>query len=397
MSSITPAANRFALLAERAFDGLIMRGRTAIIVEAGRIAAIGAPEAVGADQLPLTRLPAGALAAPGFVDLQVNGGGGALVNADPSLSTIRRIADTHRRFGTTSLLPTLISDDPERMEALLAIADQALAIPGVIGFHLEGPHINAARRGIHPERAIRLLGVADHERLAGFGRSGRSLVTLAPECVGKGDINRLAKAGLTVSAGHSAATAQEIGAAIAEGLGGVTHLFNAMSQITPREAGLVGAALDDARLCAGIIADGIHVAPANLRLAFRLLGADRLMLVSDAMPSVGAAGGGFDLAGQRIVLENGRLTGPDGTLAGAHLTLDQAVRYATRLMGARLSEALAMASLTPARFLGLDGEIGRLAPGRRADLVVLDEGLEVIDTLIGGRSLSAPSEMPAGD
>jgi N-acetylglucosamine-6-phosphate deacetylase len=323
--------------------------------------------------------------APGFIDVQVNGGGGVLLNDDPSPAAIRRIVAAHRRFGTAGLLPTLITDTPALLARLAAGAAEAMTIPGVLGFHLEGPYINPARRGIHAATQIRTADAAALEALLPFARHGRSLVTLAPEGADAAFIRALAAAGLRVAAGHSEATAAAVTKAIEAGLTGVTHLFNAMSQMSARAPGLVGVALDDERLYAGLICDGLHVDPVNLRIAFKAKGRDRLMLVTDAMPSVGGAIDQFTLAGETIRLEAGSLRGPDGTLAGAHLDMMSAVRNAVGLMRVSLEDALIMAARTPAAFLGLDDRLGRIAPGYRADLVAfMPEDYRVVETWIGG-------------
>lgn len=375
-----------ALIAQRLFDGSVWHGPTLLRIANGTIVALEPAPALVPDGAVL--LPADVFVAPGFIDVQVNGGDGVLLNDSPDVTSIARIARAHRRFGTTGLLPTLITDEPAKMEALLAVAEAGLAVPGVLGFHLEGPFLNPARKGIHPEACIRVPDAADLALLTQFGRLGRSLVTLAPEMMPPGTIRTLAEAGLVLSAGHSGATAAETEAAIAAGLSGVTHLLNAMSQMTPREPGLVGQTLGDDRLTAGIICDGLHVAPLNLRLAYQLMGRERLMLVTDAMPTVGSTRRSFRLQGRAIQLQDGKLKGPDGTLAGAHLTMIGSVRNAVALMGCRLEDALVMAAATPARFLGLARQRGQIAEGYAADLVALrGERLAVWGTCIAGEWL----------
>ncbi|MGL4241088.1 MAG: N-acetylglucosamine-6-phosphate deacetylase, partial [Beijerinckiaceae bacterium] len=336
--------------------------------------------------LPAIALPEDAILAPGFIDVQVNGGGGLLLNDDPSVGTIRAIAAAHRAFGTTGLLPTLITDAPEKLRQLAAAAPAAMAVPGVLGFHLEGPFLNPARKGIHPEQHIRPMMAEDEGLLVGLAAHGRSIVTLAPERMAAGRIRALAAAGMRVSLGHSDATAAEAAQAVAEGATGVTHLFNAMSQIAPRQPGLTGAALATDDLFAGIICDGHHVDADNLRIAFRAKGRDRLMLVTDAMPLVGTASDGFSLHGRPISLRDGRLQDAAGTLAGAHLTMFDAVRNAMRLMRLGIEDALIMASRTPAVFLGLDADLGAIRPGYRADLVAFTAD-KVIRTWIGGAGM----------
>ena len=379
LSSLAP----FTIAAPRIFDGTALRGPALVRVANGQIDDVGF---TGAASAATIALPPDTILAPGFIDIQVNGGGGVLLNDAPTEAGIRRIVAAHRKHGTTGLLPTLITDRVEVMEELARRAAVALQIPGVLGFHLEGPALNKARKGIHLEPEIRVPDARDVAAIKSFAGCGRSLVTLAPECVAPALIDDLAHAGLRVAAGHSDASAAQIKQAADQGLTGVTHLFNAMSQLTARAPGVVGAALDDDRLFAGIICDGLHVDAVGLRLAYRCKGRDRLMLVSDAMALVGTGQQHFMLQGRRITLEDGRLTGPDGTLAGAHLTMMEAVRNAVAWLGVGLADALAMASRTPAAFLGLEHERGAIATGYRADLVAFNSRFEVVETWVGGRS-----------
>jgi N-acetylglucosamine-6-phosphate deacetylase len=262
----------------------------------------------------------------------------------------------------------------------------------VLGFHLEGPALNRRRKGIHPESEIRLPNPRDLAAIKSFGSCGRSLVTLAPETVPASMITELIDAGLRVAAGHSDATAAEIERAADLGVSGVTHLFNAMSQLSARQPGVVGATLGDNRLFAGIICDGIHVDRTSLRVAYRCKGRDRLMLVTDAMPLVGTNDWQFTLHGRPVTLHDNRLTGPDGTLAGAHHTMIEAVRNAVALLDISLVDALIMASRTPAAFLGLESVLGCIAPGYRAALVAFNENFEVVGTWVAGHGVGAVFE-----
>jgi N-acetylglucosamine-6-phosphate deacetylase len=373
----------FAIEAQQVFDGERMIGPVRVEVVAGEIAGVHG-SAHTLDAVPVMRLRADVILAPGFIDLQVNGGGGVLLNDDPSLQGVARIAAAHRQFGTTAVLPTLITDTRERMAALASIAQEAACLPGVAGFHLEGPYINPVRKGIHPAEHIRTIGAQDIELLQVFAKAGRSIVTLAPEMVSVAAIKALVKSGLCVSAGHSDASAVEVLAAADHGLSGITHLFNAMSQMTGRAPGLVGAAFADDRLMAGIICDGLHVDPLNVQAAYRAMGASRLMLVSDAMSLVGSVQCDFMLHGRTITLQNGQLTDASGILAGAHLTMIEAVRNAVTRAHVSLADALVMASGTPAKFLRLDDRMGRIAPGFRADMVAFDRQFCVSQTWTGG-------------
>ena len=379
----TLSPEHFMIAAPQLFDGTAIRGPALVTVSGGLIegVSLGGAAAPGA-----TILPDDAILAPGFIDVQVNCGGGVLLNDQPTEAGVRLIVEAHRKSGTTGCLPTLITDRIDVLEQLAAVARTCLQIPGVLGFHLEGPALNKARRGIHLESEIRAPNARDLAALRSFGNCGRSTVTLAPECVPPTLIGTLVEAGLRVSAGHSEATAAQIVQAADRGLTGITHLFNAMSQLTAREPGVVGAALHDGRLFAGIICDGLHVDPLALRIATRCKGRDRLMLVTDAMSLVDTDQRHFLLQGRKISLNEGRLIGPDGTLAGAHLTMIEAVRNAVILLGVGIADALTMASRTPAAFLGLESQLGSIAPGYRADLVAFNSRFEVIRTWVAGRS-----------
>jgi N-acetylglucosamine-6-phosphate deacetylase len=363
--------------ADHVFDGDAVLPDHAVVVEGGRVAAVlprsEAPEG------PVERLPPGAWLAPGFVDVQVNGGGDRLFNDDPSAETVAAIAAAHRRFGTTALLPTLITDSPQKMRRAVAAVREAMARdPGILGIHLEGPFISPERPGVHDKAAIRRPAEDDLSLLTSL-REGVTLVTLAPECVPEGFVRRLAAAGVRVSLGHSMATYEETRQALAEGLTGFTHLFNAMRPLGSREPGPIAAALETPRCWYGLIADGVHVHPAMLRLALR--GAGRPMLVTDAMPPVGGRKQGFALYGEAIAVRDGRCLRRDGTLAGAALDMAGAVRNAVAMLGAALPDALRMASRNPAEFLGLGDRLGRLAPGYRADLVAfMPQDVRVLKT-----------------
>lgn len=370
-----------AILADRIFDGRRWHMRAAVLIADGRVRGV-APSAEVPEDWEQRKLPAGAILAPGFVDLQVNGGGGVLLNDLPTIAGMGAIARAHRRFGTTAMLPTLITDTREKIAAAIEAANAAAGQDGVLGLHIEGPFISPARKGAHRADLIATADATDLELFSALRKP--SLVTLAPECVPPGFVKSLAGKGIRVSAGHSEATAAQIARAIDEGLTGVTHLFNAMPPLRGREPGIVGAALADERLVAGLIADGLHIDPLAVRAAYAAKGAKGIALVTDAMPSVGSDIRHFDLMGQQITLTDGRLTTPDGTLAGAHLDMASAVRNAVRLARIPIEDALQSASLTPARFLGIESERGCLVAGAHADLVVLNAGLEVLATWIAG-------------
>jgi N-acetylglucosamine-6-phosphate deacetylase len=354
------------------------RENVTVAVEDGRIAALGGE--MEGQRIDLD----GDILAPGFIDTQVNGGGGVLFNDAPTVEAIARIGAAHRRFGTTGFLPTLISDDlpviGRAIEAVEAAIEQG--VPGVLGIHIEGPFLNVERRGIHLASKIRSLDVEAVGKVTRL-RNGRTLVTLAPERTSPAMIRALAERGAIISAGHTNATYSEAMAAIEAGLSGTTHLFNAMSPLGNREPGMVGAVLDSDRVTAGIIVDGRHVNPATLRIAIRARSPDAFMLVTDAMPTVGD-GDDFILQGKHIRVENGVCVDDTGTLAGSDLDMALAVRNAVSMLGLAPEQALTMASAVPARFLGLGSSHGRIAPGAMASLVRLDSELNLRGTWIDG-------------
>ncbi len=355
----------------------------AVLIEDERIAAVAAP-----DEMPAAAARIdldGARLVPGFIDVQVNGGGGVLFNDAPTVETIATIGRAHRRFGTTGFLPTLISDDLSIVREGIRAVEAAIdaGVPGALGIHIEGPFLNTRRKGIHDGSKIRELDDAGFETITGL-TNGRTLVTLAPERTTPAIVRRLVAAGVIVSAGHTDGRYEEIRAALDAGVTGFTHLFNAMSPLTSREPGAVGAALEDQSSWCGFIVDGRHVAPATMRVALRCKPIDRFMLVTDAMPSVGMAEKSFMLQGQPIWVEDGVCVNADGTLAGSDLDMAKAVRNAVAMLEIDVETALRMASRHPAAFVGLDDRLGRIAPGMTASLVALDDQLEVVRTWIDG-------------
>ncbi len=322
---------------------------------------------------------------PGFIDLQVNGGGGVLFNEQPTLAGIKRISQTHRAFGTTSLLPTLISDTRDTMtSAITAIADvRRNGMLEILGVHLEGPFLSHQKRGIHDARLFRPPATEDLLALESL-HDAVVLLTVAPDAVDADWIRAQVAQGRVLSVGHSAASMAQTQVAIAAGVSGFTHLFNAMSGLESREPGVVGAALLHDGCWAGIIADGHHVHPDMIRLALTVKPAGTLFLVTDAMPSVGTNITEFNLHGREISVRDGCCYGADGTLAGSQLTMIQAIRNIIAWMDLDDCEALRMASLYPAAAIGLDDRLGRIAAGYRADFVLLDDDFQVIQTWVGG-------------
>ncbi|KZC18832.1 MULTISPECIES: N-acetylglucosamine-6-phosphate deacetylase [Rhodanobacter] len=327
----------------------------------------------------------GAMLVPGFIDVQVNGGGGVLFNEAPTVETLRRIGAAHRRFGTTGFLPTLISDRVEVMRAALAAVEQALAegVPGVLGIHLEGPYLAPARKGVHDAKYFHAPN-RDELALLCAPHRGVRLLTLAPDQVPTASIGALVDAGVIVCAGHTAADYATTRAALAAGVRGFTHLFNAMTPFGSREPGVVGAALEDADSWCGIIVDGHHVHPASLRVALAAKPRGKLLLVTDAMPPVGADRPDYVLNGETIIVKDGICQTAQGVLAGSALDMASAVRNGVEMLGLPLDEAVRMASSYAADFLGLGASHGRIAAGCRADLVALDDDYRVRWRWVGG-------------
>ena len=361
----------FAYCGADIFDGRTTHQNCALLVEGAQILAI----------LPMDDLPRnvdrvtlqGGVIVPGLLDLQVNGGGGVMLNDAPTVETIRTICAAHGRFGTTALLPTLISDTPAVTRAALdaAKAAHAAQIPGFAGLHLEGPHLAIAKKGAHQAAMIRKMTEQDCAMLEAAAQSLPTLlVTLAPESVTPHQVARLKKAGAIISLGHTNCSYEAALGLVESGARAVTHLFNAMPALTGRAPSVVGLTLENNALFAGLIADGFHVSPVNIRIALKAKqGPGRLFLVSDAMATTGSKITEFTLNGRKIYRGNGRLVLEDGTLAGADLDLFSAMRYMQDTLEIDLPEVARMASLYPAELIKRDNHFGRLEKDRHADFI----------------------------
>jgi N-acetylglucosamine-6-phosphate deacetylase len=356
----------------------------AVVIEDGWIANIVTDEDASLKGLTIHDLK-GALLLPGFIDTQVNGGGGVLFNDDPAVGTIRRIAAAHRKFGTTGFLPTLISDDLGKVKRAIEAVATAVkeGVPGVLGIHIEGPFLSPARKGVHDVTKFRTLDEEAFALLTSL-KTAKTLVTLAPEMTTPEMIARLAGAGVIVAAGHTNASYDTMREALAHGVTGFTHLFNAMSQLTGREPGVVGAALSDSASYCGIIVDGRHVHPDVLKLALKCKPRDRFMLVTDALANVGTGLSTFKLQDATITIKDGVCMDENGTLAGSAMDMSRAVRNAMDLLGLDLHQAVTMASRAPASFLGVGDRYGEIAKGLRASFVAADDSMTVRETWIDG-------------
>jgi N-acetylglucosamine-6-phosphate deacetylase len=373
-----------AVAADHVFDGSTTHANASVLIEGAEIKCVLPQSELPAD-LCTHRLPAGVWLAPGFIDLQVNGGGDVLFNDSPTPEAIMTIAGAHRKFGTTALLPTFITDTRGKMRAAMAAVLEALdREPSVLGIHLEGPFLSPEKAGVHDPGLMRAPDESDLEMLCGEW-SGQLLITLAPERVPIGFIKKLIDSGRHVSLGHSMASYEETCSAMSEGLTGFTHLFNAMRPLQSRDPGPIAAALESSDAWYGLIVDGWHVNPAMLRLALR--GCGHPMLVTDAMPPVGGRQSTFQLYGREIKVAGGRCLRADGTLAGAALDMATAVRNCVNLLKVSLPDALRFASRNPAEFIGVGNRLGQLGPGYRADMVAFDpEPVAVLGTWVAGKS-----------
>jgi N-acetylglucosamine-6-phosphate deacetylase len=382
--------------AKRLFDGLQVHDNMHLEVSAGIIISIKPAH--------LSSLAADAeldgLVCAGFIDTQVNGGGGVLFNYAPSMATLVTMMQAHSKYGTTAMLPTLITDSSEVMKAAANAVAEAIteAVPGILGIHYEGPNLSKEKRGIHPSNYVRAISDTD---LATFTRNdiGKVLVTIAPESLAPDIITDLVNQGVVVSLGHSGATVEQALAAIQAGASSTTHLFNAMSGLTAREPGLINIALSDVRVTSGLIVDLHHVHPQNCALAYQCIGAERLMLVTDAMAHVGSDIQTLAWLDSTITRIDGKLTLEDGSLAGSCLDMNSAVKNMYDLLKQQprwnnaddlLANVLNMASEVPARLLGIQ-DIGALKLGNKADFVLLDDNMRIKGCWINGKQVSGNS------
>ncbi|WP_119943568.1 N-acetylglucosamine-6-phosphate deacetylase [Neorhizobium sp. NCHU2750] len=377
-----------ALIGRHVFDGASWHEDAAVLFGNGKIIAI---RPVGSLSPDIEKIEGGEIIAPGFIDLQVNGGGGVLLNEEPTVEGIATICAAHAKFGTTALLPTLITDTYEITERTVeaGIAAKDRHVPGFLGLHLEGPHLSLSRKGAHDPKLIRPMEERDLDLILSCGMALDALmVTIAPESVSADQVTRLAAAGITVSLGHTEASYETAQSYATAGIRTATHLFNAMSPLGHREPGMVGAALATGALYAGMIADGIHVHPAAMGIALRAkTGPGKIFLVTDAMSPLGTDMTSFTLNGREILRRDGRLTLIDGTLAGADIDMASSVRLVHQILGLPLEEALRMATVYPAEAVQVSGVKGSIAPGLDADFVVLDDDLRTQSTWIGGREV----------
>ncbi|MFT5335758.1 MAG: N-acetylglucosamine-6-phosphate deacetylase [Halioglobus sp.] len=380
-------SDAFAIASPTVFDGEQFHEDYCVVVRGKSIVQI-LPTAECPADIARIILPTGILA-PGLIDLQVNGGGDVMLHNAPSVAAIETIQAAHRGLGTTAMLPTLLSDSRDTQKAAIDAVSAACAggNPGVLGLHIEGPYFNKEKRGAHSEDRIRPPTQQDVDWLS-EPRDFTLVLTLAPEEVKLEHIQQLSNSGVVVCAGHTQASYARMSEAVAHGLQGVTHLYNAMGPVTAREPGVIGATLDIEQLWAGIIADGHHVHPASIRMAHHAKASGKLLLVSDAMATVGGSQSSFTLYDEEVHEQDGRLVNAQGNLAGSTIGMIDAVRYCYQEVGIALEECLRMASLYPATAVKCESTLGRLCEGFRADLVHFDENFQVHNTWLAGQQQS---------
>ena len=373
-----------ALVNGRIFTSESWLGDHALVIDGDKITAICAADNLPSHVTQIIDLQHQRLV-PGFIDTQVNGGGGVLFNDAPDIETLRTIGVAHRKFGTTGFYPTLISDDLSVVEAAILAVRRAIKekVPGVLGIHIEGPFLNPERKGVHDASKFKIIDEAAFTLLTSLD-VGKTLITIAPELTTPEMIQRFVTAGVVVAAGHSAASYTQTKIALGAGLSSFTHLFNAMTPFTSREPGMVGAALEDINSWCGIIADGFHVHPASLKVAHLAKARGKIILVTDAMPSVGATDKNFILNGESIRWENGKLTTADGTLAGSDLTMISVVTNALNILDIDLDEAIRMASTYPAAMMG-ESLLGSIKPGNIASMILINKDNEIIRSWVDGK------------
>lgn len=369
---------------DRLFDGDDFKQSQRITVKNDKVIAVVAGKAQPTD------IHLKGLVVPGFIDVQVNGGGGVLFNTQPDIEALGCIARAHQKYGTTTMLPTLITDSYTQMQQAAAAMADAIAngVDGIAGIHFEGPHLSEPKKGIHPQQHVR--AISDRE-LALFLRKdiGQVMVTLAPEIIPTEVIKELVQNDVIVCLGHSNATSAQVNSALKCGATGFTHLFNAMSPLTSREPGMVGAALLDDNSFCGLIVDHFHVHQQSCQLAVKCKGAEHIMLVTDAMSHVGSNQVTATFAGMEIKRQGNKLTIEGGRLAGSSLDMASAVRNTHQDLNIGLADSLNMASLTPAKFLKINQHKGKIATHYFADWVALDEQQQVLETWISGKQVYA--------
>ena len=377
-----------ALVNGKVFTGEHWVTNHAVIIDGEKIIALCAADNLPAGVTTIIDLQNQRLI-PGLIDTQVNGGGGVLFNDSPSVETLRVMGEAHRKFGTTGFYPTLISDDLSVVKKSIAAVKQAIVekVPGVLGIHLEGPFLNPERKGVHDASKFKIIDEAAFELLTSLD-VGKTLITIAPELTTPEMIARFVAAGIVVAAGHSAANYEQTNTALAAGLSSFTHLFNAMTPLTSREPGMVGAALENENSWCGIIVDGHHVHPSTLKIAHQAKAIGKLVLVTDAMPSVGAIDKSFVLNGELIRCENGKLSTKSGTLAGSDLDMLAAVKNTVKLVGLGIDEAIRMASTYPAAMMG-ESTLGSIKVGYTASMILIDNDFQLIRSWINGSEASA--------
>ena len=325
--------------------------------------------------------------APGFIDLQVNGGGGYLFTDNSTQNAISEIFEAHKKFGTTNFLPTIISTSYENIIESIENVRKCMShdMYGVLGLHVEGPYLNSKKGGVHDKNYIRRIQDDEFNAILKRGADVIKIVTISPEMVDTKYIKKLVNSGIRVAAGHSDATYEQAVEAFESGVSSVTHIFNAMSQFGSRDPGLVGAALENDNIWAGIIVDGYHVHFSSVKVCKKAKAWNKLFLITDAMPPVGKPDHAFKLGNLEISCYEGKCTTEDGTLAGSALNMASAIRNCIQKVGIPMDEALRMASTYPAEYLCINDRFGRIEPGYTANMTIFDYQLYVCGVVVNGK------------
>lgn len=373
-----------AITGAKVFTGERTLTGYAVVIDKDQVLSV-TPE----DQLPanIDKIAvAGGTLCPGFIDVQVNGGGGVLLNNAPTVDSLKQMVQGHRQFGTTGMMPTMISDTADVVKQGVQAVETAISegVDVILGIHVEGPFFNPARRGAHLEAHIRTIE-DDDVTWPSMLPSGKFIYTIAPEMTTPERITQLLQTGAKVSIGHTGANYDDVKTALDLGVDGFTHLFNAMTPMQGREPGVVGAAIESQEAWVGIIVDGYHVHPASLKSAIAAKPVGKAVLVTDAMATIGAEEKSFQIYDETIYEKEGKLVNAEGNLAGSAISMIDAVKNATTMLDLSLEEAIRMASLYPAQYLGLGDQYGLLKSGYKANMVHFDDEFNVTSTWVSGQ------------
>jgi len=374
-----------AITGSKLFNGIDFIEHKALLIEDQHIAGIVNKDAIPTD-FQVKKLEGGILS-PGFIDLQVNGGGGKLFNNSPDKESLNTIISAHQYFGTTSIMPTVISDSLNILQKCTdTISNEIDNNHSLLGIHIEGPFFNVKYRGVHQKQYINTIN-ASYLNLFETLDKFPVMLTLAPECISIKQLKHLNSLGFKILAGHTDANYDQLEEAVKYGLDGFTHLFNAMGQISAREPGVVGSAFDFDETSASIIVDLHHVHPSLINLSFKQKPKGKLFFVSDSMATINHGEPSFELYDEVVSESNGRIINSEGKLAGSSITQIDAIKNAYQKCSIPLESAISMATLYPAEYLGVSDYIGQLKKGYRADLAHFNSNFHVQNVWLAGKQI----------